>query len=119
MEHLIASWPQTAHEIKQRHFTASPRSVFYVHDVCTNPDRSVEFTWRYVWLDLGMFNSHSRRVLVKHGEGGTLLVQKYTDDLAGQPSVCDLASLEDACFRDECQACHHDNLMEIMGTCCF
>ena len=164
MEHLITSWPQAAHEIRQRHFTASPLSELYIYHVRAHPDRSVQFTWTYVWLDMGMYNTHSCTVLVTHGEAGTLLVHKSTAsqpnacdlasmeasqpsvcdlaaleasqpsvwdlasleamcDLASleasQPSVCDLASLEDACFRDECEACHRENLLEITGDCYF
>ena len=119
MKQLISNWCTNTHDIKSRYFIGSPQSNLRIHDIVTKADSSVQFTWTYEWMDLGMYSRHSRTVTVRPWEYGMLRVAKSPCDQDQPAATCDLASLEDTCFHGECDKCCRDNLIEITNGHCF
>ena len=101
MQSLVSTWPQIAHDIKERHFRKGLYSILCIHDVQALPDQSVAFTWTYMWRDFGLDSTCSKRVRVTPVQGGFVVRDRL---------VPSLEELEEACFSGEWDQCNQDNL---------
>ena len=106
MQQLVSTWPNDAYNIKERHFRKGLYSILSIDNLMVNTDQSVQFTWTYMWRDLGFDSTFTKTVTV------TPVTEGYK---VNQITVSKLDKLEETCFRGEWDACCQANMDELMG----